>query len=332
MANNYPLQYRTLETLMSDVKGDFKKYDQENLIDEQDMIKVVRLVSYNLGLRIHETREVLIDIENGMGRLPVDFYVHNFGLVVGNYKTRQYLPQGTHVEERVVGTVAPEYQSVPSEEIDFCDPEQVLAPTPVVDPCDPCAQCGQPTGCVPCTTCCTNPESCTLNCNDEAIQLVQVLTSQIREWSLKAPLKILQATEDLNGFCEGLHWESSLSAEIIKGWIRTSFQTGTVYLNYQGHLRNAQGELLVPDHPMLNEYYEYAMKKRIVENLIMNDIEVTERKEQMIEREFRIARANAISVASMPNFGEMQEMYRAARKAFYSKYYAMFQSFPHNMG
>ena len=34
---------------------------------------------------------------------------------------------------------------------------------------------------------------------------------------------------------------------------------------------NEDGELMVVDHDMINEYYEYALKQRILENLVMND-------------------------------------------------------------
>jgi hypothetical protein len=57
----------------------------------------------------------------------------------------------------------------------------------------------------------------------------------------------------------------------------TTFQTGKVYLNYQGQMEDENGDLLVPDHDLLNEYYEYALKARILENLYMNGEDVMQR-------------------------------------------------------
>ena len=50
----------------------------------------------------------------------------------------------------------------------------------------------------------------------------------------------------------------------------TTFKTGKVYLSYQGAMENDQGDLLVLDHPYCNEYYEYAIKQRILENMVWN--------------------------------------------------------------
>jgi hypothetical protein len=136
------------------------------------------------------------------------------------------------------------------------------------------------------------------------MQLVQSLTSQTRYYKQIYPLRITENTEDVNGICPNLYWDSQLTGVLRDGWLYTSFQTGKVYLNYQGHLENEQGELLVPDHDMLNEYYEYALKQRILENLIMNDEEVNPNKIQLIETRYRAARNQAVSVVNTPNFKE----------------------------
>jgi hypothetical protein len=321
MATNYTLKYRTFDELLADVSGDFKKYSLQDLIDPSEIIKVARRCNYDLGLRIYKTKEVILEVEKGKVRLPNDFYTLNFALSVGKYKVKQYLPQGTRMEERIVGTIAPQYQQAPPEPIDFCTDI-------VVNPCEPCVQCGQQTNCEPCNTCCTSPNSCTLNCNGDVTQLVQVLSYETREYEEIQPLRIVQNNENLSGLCPNLYWDSIHSAELKEGWLYTSFQTGKVYLNYQGHLEDAEGNLLVPDHEFLNEYYEYALKQRIIENLIMNDEEVNPNKIQLIEQRYRAARNNALSVVNTPNFGELKELYQANRNAMYSKYYDMFASYP----
>lgn len=325
MANNYTLKYRTFDQLLADVAGDFKKYQLQDLIDPNDMVKVAKKVSYDLGLRINKTKEIVLEVEKGRVRLPNDFYTLNFALSVGNYKIKQYLPQGTQIEEKIIGTAAPEYIAAPPEVIDTCEIDLVEEPC---DPCDPCAQCGQDTNCLPCNTCCSNPDSCTLNCKGELVQLTQVLTSEIREYQRIEPIRITQNTEDLNGLCPNLYWDSVMTAVLKDGWMHTSFQSGKVYLNYQGHLEDNKGNLLVVDHDIINEYYEYALKDRIVENLIMNDEEVNPNKIQLISQRLRAARNQALSIVNMPNFGELKELYQANRNAQYSKYYDMFASYP----
>ena len=83
--------------------------------------------------------------------------------------------------------------------------------------------------------------------------------------------------------------------------------------------------MLVLDHPMINEYYEYAMKQRILENLYMNGEDVAQ-KMNMVEQRLRGARNNALSIVNTPDFAEMKKLWETNRKAQYNKYYDMFKS------
>ena len=86
-----------------------------------------------------------------------------------------------------------------------------------------------------------------------------------------------------------------------------------------------EGNLLVLDHPVINEYYEYAMKQRILENLYINGEDVSQ-KMQLIEQRLKAARNNALSIVNTPDFAEMYKVWQMNRKAQYNKYYDMFKS------
>ncbi len=92
---------------------------------------------------------------------------------------------------------------------------------------------------------------------------------------------------------------------------------------------NDQGYLMVPDHDLINEYYEYALKSRILENLYLNGEDVAQRM-QLIEQRLRAARNQALSVVNTPNFKELEKMWWTNRKAMYGKYYYMFESYSPN--
>jgi hypothetical protein len=322
MSSNYLIKYRTFDELLADASSDFKKYQSLNLIDPQDLIKVARKVNYELGLRIQQTRERVLEVEKGRVRLPNDFYSLEFALLLTDYTTKQYAPQGTQVEERIIGA-APTYKTTPPEQIDLCT-DIVVNPDS-----NTCHQCGCALdNCEPCNACCSNPESCHLDCKGNVYQVVQTLTSQTRYYTKIVPLRILEATEDINEVCPNLYWESPYSATIRSGWLHTSFQTGKIYLNYLGQMEDAEGNLLVLDHPLINEFYEYAVKQRILENLLMNDEDVNPNKIQLIETRLRVARIQALNIVNMPDFKELKELFRANRNANYSKYYDMFSSYP----
>lgn len=326
MSYNYTLRYRTFDELVADASNDFKKYQLEGIIEPQELIKVAKRVNYDLGLRIFQTREVVLEVEKSRVRLPNDFYVLNFAFVCNKYKVKTYYPQGTHIEERPVGQVAPEYQEAPPEEVDFCT--DIVVPEEPCDPCDPCSQCGQQNAnCEPCNVCCANPDSCSLTCKGEVMQVVQVLKSETRYYESMIPLKIEANPKAVDQDCPNIRWFGELSGYIKDGWLFTNFETGKIYLNYQGMLEDDHGNLLVPDHPKLNDYYEYALKQRILENLVMNDEVVNPNKIQLIEQRFRSARNDAWSIVNTPNFEEMRQVYQMNRKAMYNKYYSMFRSY-----
>lgn len=60
---NTELKYRTFDELLDEVSVDFKVYSNEGMIEPGELIKVAQRVTYDLGLRIHKTKEVILDVE-----------------------------------------------------------------------------------------------------------------------------------------------------------------------------------------------------------------------------------------------------------------------------
>lgn len=308
MSTNYTLKYRQFDQLVADCSSDFEKYQLMNKIDPQDLIKVARRITYDLGLRIYKKKEVVLEIERGRVRFPNDFYVLNFALVLGKYSVKQYLPQGTHTEQKIIGTLAQEYQQAPPETINLCSDAVILEEPEIENPC------------------CDN--SCELNCKGEVVQLVQKLHYQTRYYEEIFPLRIKENNEKLNNLCPNLYWDSPLTGTVKDGWLHVSFSNGSVYVNYMGDLEDEEGNLLVPDHPLLNEYYEYGCKQRILENLLLNGEDIKPNVISLIEQRYKTARIAALSLVNTPNFKEIKELHQANRNAMYSKYYDMFARVP----
>ena len=61
---NTELKYRTFDELLYEVGTDFVIYNNENLIEPAQLIKVAQRVNYDLGLRIHGTKEKMLDIDD----------------------------------------------------------------------------------------------------------------------------------------------------------------------------------------------------------------------------------------------------------------------------
>lgn len=327
MSYNYTIKYRTFDQLLDSVRIDFIQYDLTNYIEPQQLIKIAKKVNYDLGLRIMMTKEVLLEIHKGRVKLPDDFYVLNFALICDEQNVINTVPQGTNMQELAI----PQYQSTPAN-IEPCDPITVNCQKCLPNPCSCAAPACETGGCntpynplVPFGNDCNKPRVF-MNCKNDCYELVQIVKTQTTTYRRLLPLKILENPQDIQCGCPNLYLNTPNQAWIQNGYLYTSFQDGKVYVNYQGNMEDDDGNLLVPDHDMLNEYYEYAVKQRILENLIMND-EPVGQKLQLVEARLMAARKAAITMVRTPNFSEMKRVWQMNRKAQYHKYFNMFKSF-----
>ena len=323
MSYNYTLKYRTFDQLLDSVRIDFIQYDLSNYIEPQQILKVATRVNYDLGLRIMMTKETLLEVTKGKVRLPDDFYVLNYALVCDSVTIHEPVVQGTDIQE--VKVIPPYKQIGPA----------------VINPCTDgtvnCHTCG-----VPCNTCsCQLPAACPalpadqsycakprliLNCKGDTFELVQVVKTQQRTFKRLWPLNLIANDQSIACDCPNLYVKSLDQAWIKDGFLFTNMETANIYISYQGQLEDDNGNLLVPDHPSLNEYYEYALKQRILENLVMND-EPVGQKMQIVEQRLITARFAAKSLVNTPNFAEMKAMWWTNRKAQYGKNYEAFKSY-----
>jgi hypothetical protein len=278
------LKYRTFDQLLSEVSSDFYIYNNEGMIEPAQMIKVVQRVNYELGLRIHGTKEVLIDVSSKKVKLPDDFYVMNFAYLVGKYKLVDKAPMGRHTENIILDSGT-------------------------------CASCGS------LDTECTCKKTYTVESGTGENIYVQVVEKRIDEIRVYDHFERLLISNVKNMSPD----TSNLAGYIKNGYIYTNLESGKVFVNYQGNLEDDDGNLLVLDHPLINEYYEYAVKSRILENLYINGEDVAQ-KMQLIEQRLKTSRNNALSVVNTPNFEEMYKVWEMNRKAMYGKYYDMFKS------
>jgi len=328
---NYTLKYRTFDELLNDVLVDFQVFSLENMIDPQTLIKVARRLNYDLGLRINQTKEVILEVEHNKVKLPDDFYVFNYALVCGEYSVAVGNDMGgTHIEE------VP-YVETPST-VDFCAAPTVNCSTCNANPCNNTAACvgsvRPPENYIPGQYDPNNPygDTCIrprvfMNCKGDKYELVQIIKPGVtRTIRVLIPLR-MKPSQNIDCQCPNLYWNSPNEGWIKNGFLHTTFDCGKVYLNYQGELEDEDGNMMVPDHALLNDYYEYALKQRILENLFMNGEDVSQRI-QLIEPRTKAARNQALGFVNTPNFEEMKKLRWANRVAQYGKYYNMFKSYP----
>jgi hypothetical protein len=289
------LQYRTFDELLNEVQTDFVTYSNEGMIEPAQLIKVAQRVNYDLGLRIHGTKEKVIDIEKKKAKLPGDFYVLNYAYLCGKYTVSYPSMSGRHTENVIL------------------DPTKCS----VVNGVNTCNKCGGTD-----TTCiCERTYAVECKTGEKIyVQVVEKRKHEVKTYETVEKLSIASST----GRIDALN-DTQKTGYIKNGFVYTNLEEGSIFISYQGALEDHDGNLLVLDHPVINEYYEYAMKQRILENLYINGEDVSQ-KMQLIEQRLRGARNNALSIVNTPDFAEMYKVWQMNRKAQYNRYYDMFKS------
>jgi hypothetical protein len=178
-----------------------------------------------------------------------------------------------------------------------------------------CKKCGQPDPTCICEKTFTN------DCGTH-VQVVEKKVFETRVYEYFERINI-KSSKWVDSKCCG--HASPWSADIRNGFIYTNIDSANLFINYQGSLEDEEGNLLVLDHPMINEYYEYAIKRRIMENLFLNGEEVSQ-KVALLEPRYREARNAAAGIVNTPDFKEMYKVWWGNRLAMYDKYYLPFQS------
>lgn len=289
---NTEIKYRTFDQLLSEVAVDFALLNNEGFIEPGQLIKVAQRVTYDLGLRIHGTKEKVIEICNSKAKLPDDFYVLNYANSLHECTVTWRTMSGRSTENVITDRV----------------------------PGDCCVKCSK------CEEDCRCETTYTQECQNGEKIFVQVVEKRKYEtYTYKNFGKLRIATD--TGRVDALDDRFGGATGYIKnGFLYTNFQEGKVFISYQGALEDDEGNLLVVDQPMINEYYEYALKMRILENMYLNGEDVVQ-KIQLMEPRLRAARNNALSIVNTPDFAEIKKLWETNRKAQYHKYYDMFKSY-----
>ena len=289
---NTELKYRTFNQLIDEVSTDFYIYNNEGLIEPAQLIKVAQKVNYDLGLRIHGTKEVMLDVENRKVKLPDDFYTLNYAYLTSTYKVTYRANSGRETENVILDTAANDY----------------------------CAKCFKPES----DCCCeaTYVQECQ---NGENI-FVQVVEKRKMETRIYESFDRVKISPDTGKAAALDHSDKGSLGYIKNGFIYTNIDNGKLFVSYQGALEDDEGNLLVLDHPVINEYYEYAIKQRLLENLFINGEDVSQ-KMQLVESKLRPARNNALSIVNTPDFAEMKRNWELNRRGMYARYYDMFKSY-----
>ncbi len=100
---------------------------------------------------------------------------------------------------------------------------------------------------------------------------------------------------------------------------------GKVYICYEGDMIDDEGNLLVLDHPVINMYYEWALKERILDNLYLNGEPDIERRLGRVDKKLREAYIDATSIIDTPDYREVILAIEGNRQNNYTRYTKPFE-------
>lgn len=97
MAEITEIKTRTFDELLDGVRIDLSAYQSQGEIDAASLIKVATRINYELGLRIYQQKETMLEINHGRAALPADFHQMLLALSCYNYTHIQNSPSNGNV-------------------------------------------------------------------------------------------------------------------------------------------------------------------------------------------------------------------------------------------
>jgi len=371
------LKWRTLSDLINEVSIDFTSFSQDSSIQPAQLIKIAQLVSAELGVKIRQTKETVLDVCDKAAKLPADFDLANFAMVAHHWKVHECNNPGYVTG---YGLTVPTIYPDPTLTTCPCWTVVSLGAQTTVTQCDGtvesvffpanddstarttkiCAMsitphanlvltegsgcfydysttsytCTRPVSCKVCEPAvqsCTgiNPDPwhqsrCYSVCDNQTDCVTVVQNSQglLREYTAFEQLTFVNSKQASSFHTNKQFPDRRYEGQIKNGFVYMNIDCAKLYLNYQGVLEDEEGNLLVLDHPIINEYYEYALKAKILENLYLNGDPNLERRLQLVEDKLYKARLKALSIVNMPEVSEMIKAFSVFRATADYKYFS----------
>jgi hypothetical protein len=283
------IKYITFTQLMSSVESDLDSFADSGMVDRSKYIKIIRKVNAELGLRINKEKEIVLEIKNHRAYLPDDFENLQLALLC------EEIPSSCSISP---SADAPKFEVVA-----------------------PCRECNNECS-TDCTTLCT---SCYKIYEYQAQDLTITYTT-------KTPVKL---TKKSYQYCSDNCLNTMLSSDKYKYTLDVNervitlsgIKEGKIYINYLTDMVSDDNEILIVDHPLLNDYYEYSVKEKLLENFLLNsDSDVSQKLKYVMEQK-RIAKGEAMNFINMREYTEIVAYQKAKRENFYNRYFKAFERY-----
>lgn len=295
-AHNPPLwSYKTYQQGVADgiYEAEFEIYKKmvEQYTQILPIVPGINTITHNLG-----TNYVIVQA------LAQDHTLLNLEIVIIDEDTIQLVSNYTTIQPGVIVTI----MGSKSSNGEHCPPDPCpIPPNPCIPDPNPC-----------------NTTSFTHENGHPVV--VNRCNGRTRKFKNLFRLQIVK-NQSVSADCLDVNSRNYYSVFLKNGFLETNFKEGEVAIMYDSVMETDKGELMVLSHPYADEYYEYALKERIYENLAQAG-ENTAQLMQLMSAKLREARNKALGFINTPDFGEMKQIWETNRKAQYSRFYDMFKN------
>lgn len=126
--------------------------------------------------------------------------------------------------------------------------------------------------------------------------------------------------------CPNKRKKGKYTIEIKDDYIETPFKAGTLYIMYIGMMKDGEGNITFPFHPMITPYYEWAVKEKILSDAMFNS-DATNIAElyKLAERQRQLAWLDAYNTTVEASFGKFVNAQRKKELGWYNQYFKFFQ-------
>lgn len=195
--------------------------------------------------------------------------------------------------------------------------------------------CVEPTTCIcsstPCICGCYKPDPWFQDkvysiCDDTiGVKVIHECKNEVREYTEFSKVYMVPSKE-ATSFCLNSQFRDCPNqAQIRDGFIHLSINCGKIYICYEGAMEDEDGNLLVLDHPIINQFYENALEYQILRNLYLNGEPDIERRLQLLKEELRVSKAVAMSITSTPDYREFTMAIDSRRSNMYNQFIHPFE-------
>lgn len=279
---------------MTSVESDLDSYADEGMIDRAKYIKTVQTCNADLSININPERTAIIDIKNYRAELPSDFHVLD-AIFLCEEATPCPIVTPSVDPSKIVK------EKTSNIDVDLCNacPDLTCSDGSKADMCGHCFKVYE------------------YQAMDVTIQYKKCLPIRLTERSKKI----------CSDSCPNQYTErGTYKLDINDGIITVDgVKEGKLYMAYCSDMVDTEGELILPNHPLVRRYYETAIIYDIFKNYFLNKDSDVSNQLQFAKNELREARIEAINFAFMPEFYDIVNYYKSRRKNFTRKYINAFQ-------